>query len=53
MLVTGHTDRIGPDEVNQALSERRAETVHAYLRSEGIESRRVNTSGKGSAQPEP
>lgn len=50
--VTGHTDRIGDDEVNQALSERRAETVRAYLRSEGIEASRMNTSGKGSAQPE-
>ncbi|MCC5868482.1 MAG: OmpA family protein [Gammaproteobacteria bacterium] len=50
--VTGHTDRIGDDDFNQGLSERRAEAVRAYLRNEGIEASRVDTSGKGSAQPE-
>jgi len=50
--VTGHTDRIGGDDFNQALSERRAETVRAYLRSKGVEASRMDTSGKGSAQPE-
>ncbi len=50
--VTGHTDRIGSDDVNQALSERRAEAVQAYLRSEGIEASRVNITGRGSEQPE-
>ena len=31
LLIVGHTDKVGSDEYNQALSERRARGVHAYL----------------------
>jgi OOP family OmpA-OmpF porin len=51
VIAVGHTDATGPDGYNQALSNRRAESVKAYLLSKGIESNRVYTEGKGEAQP--
>nr|WP_315481052.1 OmpA family protein [uncultured Undibacterium sp.] len=51
MVTVGHTDSIGNDEYNQALSIRRAEAVRAYLISRGIGADRVYTEGKGEAQP--
>lgn len=51
MVTVGHTDSIGNDEYNQALSIRRAEAVKAYLISRGIGADRVYTEGKGEAQP--
>ena len=51
VIAVGHTDATGPDGYNQALSNRRAEAVKAYLVSKGIESNRVYTEGKGEAQP--
>lgn len=51
ILAVGHTDRIGSDSYNQALSERRADAVKAYLVSRGIEANRVYTEGKGETQP--
>ncbi|HZR70500.1 MAG TPA: OmpA family protein [Burkholderiales bacterium] len=47
----GHTDRIGPSEYNQRLSEERAESVKAYLVGIGIPAQRVETSGKGENEP--
>ena len=35
--VEGHTDRIGTQEYNQKLSERRADAVKAYLVSKGVD----------------
>jgi outer membrane protein OmpA-like peptidoglycan-associated protein len=37
--VAGHTDSVGDDDYNQALSERRAEAVRAYLIQRGIPGR--------------
>jgi OOP family OmpA-OmpF porin len=51
LLITGHTDRIGNDRYNQKLSERRAESVKAYLVSQGIEASRLHAVGKGETQP--
>lgn len=50
--VEGHTDRLGSAPYNQALSERRAETVKAYLVSNGrMESAKVSAVGKGESNP--
>ncbi|MDS4013803.1 MAG: OmpA family protein [Candidatus Accumulibacter sp.] len=51
ITAVGHTDRIGSDSYNQALSERRAAAVKSYLVSKGIEANRVYTEGKGKKQP--
>lgn len=47
--VVGHTDSRGSDEYNMALSNRRANTVAAYLASKGVEN--ISTSGMGESSP--
>jgi len=49
--VIGHTDSSGPDEYNQALSERRARSVATYLEGKGIGSGRLAVSGAGESEP--
>lgn len=49
--IQGHTDDTGTDSYNQGLSERRAGSVAAYLRSRGIASSRVTTKGFGESAP--
>ena len=51
IIAVGHADRFGTDKYNQKLSERRAESVKAYLVSKGVEPNRVYTEGKGKKQP--
>jgi OmpA-OmpF porin, OOP family len=51
ILVTGHTDRLGSNQYNQKLSERRANSVNAYLISKGIPDSRTTSAGKGETQP--
>ena len=51
IIAVGHADRFGSDKYNQKLSEKRAESVKAYLVSKGIEPNRVYTEGKGKKQP--
>ncbi len=51
VLVTGHTDRIGTDEYNQKLSERRADAVRDYLVSKGVDKAKIETIGMGEKQP--
>ncbi len=48
--VTGHTDRLGSDSYNQALSERRAQTVAQYLETKGVKAN-FTVEGKGETQP--
>jgi OOP family OmpA-OmpF porin len=49
--IVGHTDSIGSDSYNQALSERRAQSVKAYLVSKGIAASRLSTEGRGESEP--
>jgi outer membrane protein OmpA-like peptidoglycan-associated protein len=49
--VEGHTDSVGAADYNQRLSERRAETVRAYLVEQRIEPASVVTVGLGESQP--
>jgi len=53
VLVTGHTDRIGTQQYNQKLSERRADTVRDYLVSKGVPKDKIETLGMGKTQPLP
>ncbi len=49
--LTGHADRLGSDNYNQRLSERRAETVKNYLVSRGVDSNLMQTSFRGESEP--
>jgi outer membrane protein OmpA-like peptidoglycan-associated protein len=49
--VSGHTDSVGSDSTNQALSERRAGTVGTYLRGKGVQDTRIATVGFGKNRP--
>jgi outer membrane protein OmpA-like peptidoglycan-associated protein len=49
--VAGHTDSTGSDSYNQSLSERRANSVAAYLRSQIINCQRLLTLGVGEQHP--
>ena len=51
VIVTGHTDRIGSDNYNQKLSERRAKKVADYLVSKGVDRSTITSSGKGESEP--
>ena len=50
--VVGHTDNIGSEEYNLALSQRRAQSVGNYLVGQlGIDPQRLNVRGEGSSNP--
>ena len=49
--IQGHTDDRGLDENNQALSERRAQSVVDYLLKHEIKQNRLNSAGYGESKP--
>ena len=49
--VLGHTDSDGSEAYNQALSERRAQSVASYIGSHGVAAVRMATRGYGEMQP--
>lgn len=49
--VIGYTDRLGSDAYNDALSQKRADTVKDYLVSRGVDSRLVQAEGRGKRNP--
>jgi outer membrane protein OmpA-like peptidoglycan-associated protein len=49
--VAGHTDSTGTTEYNQALSQRRAQTVATYLSGKGVLEQRIITVGAGEGHP--
>jgi OmpA-OmpF porin, OOP family len=51
ILVTGHADRIGSEDYNMKLSQRRADAVKAYLVDQGIDGNRIETAAKGKSEP--
>ncbi|MCK5692459.1 MAG: OmpA family protein, partial [Bacteroidales bacterium] len=48
--ISGHTDNTGTPELNQSLSEQRAQSVVDYLVNKGIETRRLKAAGYGETQ---
>jgi len=51
VVIEGHTDRMGSQQYNQKLSERRAESVKAYLVSKGTDGDKIQTLGMGKTVP--
>lgn len=51
VLITGHTDNVGPRERNLELSGKRAEAVKQYLVDHGIDAARIETRGAGPDEP--
>ncbi len=52
MVIEGHTDHVGSDASNQALSERRAEAVKVFLAATGsTDASKITTRGHGERRP--
>jgi OOP family OmpA-OmpF porin len=51
VLVKGHTDSVGSEAFNQQLSQRRADSVAAFLVSQGVAADKLHTEGRGEGQP--
>jgi outer membrane protein OmpA-like peptidoglycan-associated protein len=49
--IEGFTDSMGSEEMNQSLSQRRADAVKGYLVGQGVGSARLSTSGRGENAP--
>lgn len=49
--ISGHTDNVGSESMNQKLSEDRAASVVAYVISKGISKDRLTSKGYGSTRP--
>ena len=49
--IEGYTDSMGSDEMNQSLSQRRADAVKRYLVGQGVGSARLTSSGRGENSP--
>jgi len=51
IVVDGHTDSLGSEAYNQALSQRRAAAVARYLTSHGVNAARLRVQGHGEREP--
>jgi iron complex outermembrane recepter protein len=51
IVIEGHTDNTGSEAYNQALSERRANAVKAWVVSQGVNPAQITVVGKGESEP--
>jgi outer membrane protein OmpA-like peptidoglycan-associated protein len=49
--VEGHTDDTGPEDINQRLSQQRAEAVRNYIIRKGVNADRLTAKGYGESRP--
>jgi len=49
--VTGHTDLVGPEDYNMALSLRRADAVRSALIAGGVAADKITVAGRGMSEP--
>ena len=50
IVLAGYADRIGKEEYNRELSEKRAQAVADYIASKGIDQSRIQVEGRGEEQ---
>ena len=51
LLIVGHTDSRGSSDMNQSLSQRRADAASQFLQNQNINGNRMRTSGRGELEP--
>jgi OOP family OmpA-OmpF porin len=51
VVLAGYADRIGSEDYNKDLSERRAQAVAEYLASQGVDQSRIQVEGRGEENP--
>ncbi|MCX8054295.1 MAG: OmpA family protein [Ignavibacteria bacterium] len=51
IIIEGHTDNVGTEAYNDALSQKRAESVMNYLASKGVDKNRMSIVGYGKRRP--
>jgi formylglycine-generating enzyme required for sulfatase activity len=51
IVIEGHTDNTGSNEVNMTLSDKRAQSIKAEIVKRGIDTSRMETKGFGSSKP--
>lgn len=51
VVVVGHADRIGSEEYNKELSQRRAQSVKDYIAQKGTDAQRIDAEGRGESEP--
>jgi len=51
LQIEGHTDSVGSDQLNQQLSERRADSVRDFLMAQGVAGSSVTAKGFGKTRP--
>ncbi len=51
LTINGHTDNVGKEEMNQALSEKRANAIVEALVKKGVDASRLQAAGFGMTQP--
>ena len=49
--VVAHTDSVGSEELNRALSQNRADTVRQYWLDQGFDPERISATGEGESNP--
>ena len=51
VMIEGHTDNQGADDVNLVLSQKRADAVKAYIANKGVNADRMTAIGFGETKP--
>jgi outer membrane protein OmpA-like peptidoglycan-associated protein len=51
VVIEGHTDSVGSEEMNMTLSSRRAQAVQSALTERGVSPTQIKTEGRGEATP--
>ena len=51
VIIVGHTDSSGSDQINDPLSLNRANAARDYIFSKGVQGPRIQTEGRGSREP--